>query len=87
MDKPEHPKHPERLFCGHWFHFKCLDEHLTTPPFEKMCPACDRRMFHPKWSSDLKKLEKRWAVEQAHARELSEITDLLDMASDDEFTM
>ena len=24
---------PMRTYCGHWLHFKCLNEWLTTPPF------------------------------------------------------
>jgi hypothetical protein len=24
---------PMRTYCGHWLHFKCLNDWLTTPPF------------------------------------------------------
>ena len=26
---------PERAFCGHWVHYKCLDEFVNTPPFKR----------------------------------------------------
>jgi hypothetical protein len=30
---------PERLYCGHWFHNKCIDEFVNTPPFNSLCPS------------------------------------------------
>jgi hypothetical protein len=26
--------HVERIYCGHLFHFKCLDSYIKTPPFK-----------------------------------------------------
>ncbi len=54
MDDDVHDKHPIRVCCGHWYHYKCLDEHLTKPPFEKMClvrgtvhtTECCRQLFY-----------------------------------------
>lgn len=40
-------KRPLRTFCGHWLHYKCLDEWLTTPPFIRQCTVCERRIWHP----------------------------------------
>ena len=37
VEDESHDKHPIRVCCGHWYHYKCLDEFLTKPPFEKMC--------------------------------------------------
>lgn len=38
-----------------------------------------RRVFHKGWTSDIKKLERAWANEQAKKRELSEVADFMDM--------
>lgn len=35
--------------------------------------TCGLRCVHPKWSSDVKKLEKAWSVQQARKRELEEV--------------
>ena len=40
---------PMRTFCGHWFHYVCLNEWLTTPPFIRNCGVCERRIWHPDW--------------------------------------
>ena len=29
----EHSLKPMRTYCGHWLHFKCLNDWLTSPPF------------------------------------------------------
>eukprot|EP01083_Nonionella_stella_P065349 171152_1 len=64
-------KFPERINCGHWFHFKCLDKFLTRPPFGKDCPSCPgHRVTHSLWSSDLKHMEHQWAMKQSRKREL-----------------
>jgi hypothetical protein len=73
---------PELLYCGHWWHFQCLDTALTSPPFKpegKPCPACGKRIFHRKWTSDIKKLERRWAAMERGKRELDETADFLDL--------
>jgi len=70
-------KVPEKPHCGHWFHTRCLQDFLTTPPFKKPCAVCGRRVTHPAYSTDVAKLEKAWAQEQAKKRELSEIADFM----------
>ena len=29
-----HSKQAERIYCGHYYHFKCLEQFLSKPPFE-----------------------------------------------------
>lgn len=50
----------------------------------KICPhvGCGKRLYHRKWTSDLKKLEKRWAAKERGQRELSETADFLDLGDD-----
>jgi len=72
---------PMRTFCGHWLHFKCLNEWLTTPPFIRQCPVCNRRIWHPDWPADHKILEKAYNNEQARKREMSDVADLFDLGS------
>ena len=75
-------KDPERVVCGHWFHMKCLEEYMRTPPFEKYCLACNERVFHPKFPTDPKALErlaKAWSMDQARRREIADVVDFLDM--------
>jgi len=69
----------ERAFCGHWFHSSCLEHVMTKPPFGMQCPGdgCDSRVFHPKWTSDVKTLERRWAAAQARQREVDDARDFL----------
>eukprot|EP00118_Oscarella_pearsei_P004439 m.19008 g.19008 ORF g.19008 m.19008 type:complete len:334 (+) comp27771_c0_seq5:312-1313(+) len=90
---PEDPKdaitdpsgdlHVERIYCGHFYHYKCLDKYLQTPPFKggKLCAkaGCGRRIFHDKWkaSRDPKLAEDRWAHQEAKKRELNEVIDFL----------
>lgn len=74
---------PERVFCGHWYHWGCLEEWMSTPPFGKVCPLCSQIVHHPDWTTDVKKLEKRWANEQNKERELDEVSDCFDLG--DEF--
>ena len=67
-------KRPERVYCGHWYHWGCLDKEMTSPPFGKVCSTCKVVLFHPDWPSDVKKLEKAWANKQTKARELEEVS-------------
>ena len=62
---PEAPPELVRVYCGHWFHFNCLDPYMRAPPFNKCCPVetCARMIFHPLWTSNKSLLEKRWAYE------------------------
>ena len=56
MKDRSHKQRPMRTFCCHWFHYSCLNEWLTTPPFIRNCKICDRRIWHPDWPDDVKKL-------------------------------
>jgi len=79
---PKHAKRPVRVFCGHWFHYECLDVWMTQPPFGKLCPNCNRKVYHPDWPADTKQLEREWATKKAREREISEVLDFL---GDDDF--
>ena len=47
---------------------------MTEPPFGATCATvdCGRRVFHPNWPSDIKQMEKAWAMKQARAREIED---------------
>lgn len=77
MTKSE--RKPIRSVCGHWFHYKCLDEWLTTPPFLRQCNVCQRRIYHPDWPEDIKAIERTWQAQQAKKREIADVADFLDM--------
>ena len=77
----------QRLYCGHWWHRKCLEKVLTKPPFGMQgCPGCAAegvegvRIWHHDWSRDIKKHEKAWAAKQAREREIQEVADAFGMA-------
>ncbi len=72
-------KKPMRTFCGHWLHYSCLDTWLTTPPFIRQCPVCDKRIWHPDWSADVKQLEMAWMNKEARQREMSDVSDFMGM--------
>ena len=74
---------PMRLYCNHWYHQECLAEVLTKPPFKGRCPSCDNPIYHPKFSSDVKRLEASWVAQQARKREVEDVGDFLGL--DDEF--
>ncbi len=82
MCNPHSELRPMRSGCGHWLHFKCLNEWLTTPPFLHNCPVCSRRVWHPDWSDDVKTMERAWQSKQAKLREMSDCADFLDMGGD-----
>lgn len=67
-------RRPLRAFCGHWLHWNCLNDWLTTPPFVRQCPACTRRIWHPDWPEDYKQLEKAWQNKEARKREISDVS-------------
>ena len=73
LKNPKSPSRPMRTFCGHWLHHNCLDNWLTTPPFVRQCPVCDRRIWHPDWPEDHKLLEKAWQNKEARKREVSDV--------------
>jgi len=77
MKNPKSDKRPMRTFCGHWLHWNCLDEWLTTPPFIRQCPICDRRIWHPDWPEDHRLAEKAWAKKEEKNREISDVANLL----------
>eukprot|EP00753_Platysulcus_tardus_P010965 PLAT3175.3.p1 GENE.PLAT3175.3~~PLAT3175.3.p1 ORF type:complete len:458 (+),score=176.18 PLAT3175.3:39-1412(+) len=78
-------KPPQRVLCGHWFHYKCLRPLLTKPPFRATCQSCDgEEVYHQKWSKDIARLQKRWAKGEMKRRELEDISDFLDVG--EEFT-
>jgi hypothetical protein len=73
-------KRAMRTFCGHWLHYECLNEWLTTPPFIRQCPACEgRRIWHPDWPEDHKQLEKAWQNKQARDREMADVSNFMGM--------
>jgi len=69
----------EKVYCGHMFHFLCLNKYMKTPPFAggKKCPGCGKQIFHEKWKITAEVLETRWAHKQAKQRELEEVVDFL----------
>lgn len=71
----------EYVYCSHIFHHKCLDQYMKTPPFKggKKCPICGKRIYHEKWKASPELAEQRWALKQAKDRELSEVTDFMEM--------
>ncbi|KAL8575354.1 hypothetical protein ACOMHN_048647 [Nucella lapillus] len=70
----------ERVYCGHLFHFRCLDKYMKTPPFAagKFCPADKKQIFHERWQTSASVMEQRWAHKQAKQRELEEVMDFLE---------
>merc|ERR1712228_193434 len=70
-------KYPQRTTCGCWFHHKCLDLYLAEPPFDKKCPKCENKLKHPLFETDVKALERQWAVQQAKKRELDDVDEFV----------
>lgn len=73
-----------RLYCGHIFHYKCLNEYMNKPPFKnfqggKKCPweKCDNRVYHDKWAVSPEILEKRWGKKMEDNRELYDLEEFL----------
>lgn len=69
----------EMVYCGHLYHYDCLDRLMTLPPFgeAKKCPACQKRIFHDKWNVSARLMEERWAHQEARKREVDEVADFL----------
>ena len=72
--KAARAKRPMRTYCGHWWHYSCLNKYMVEPPFGLTCPVpdCNRRVYHPDWPADIKQLERAWAGEQARLREIED---------------
>ncbi|CAG5134157.1 unnamed protein product [Candidula unifasciata] len=70
----------EKVYCGHLFHFMCLNKFMKTPPFAegKQCPTCGKQIFHDKWKVSSEVMETRWAHKQARQRELEEVADFME---------
>jgi len=73
-----------RLYCGHIFHYKCLNEYMLKPPFKnfeggKKCPweKCKNRVWHDKWAVSPEILEKRYGKKQEDNKELYDMEDFL----------
>lgn len=76
----ESPSHAiEMVYCGHLYHYNCLDQLMTSPPFgeDKRCLSCGKRIFHDKWNVSAKLMEERWAHQEARKREVDEVADFL----------
>ena len=65
------------MYCGHCYHFKCVEMYLSEPPFGKGCHTCGMGIEHHSLTTDAQVLEARWAALQAKKRELDEIVDFL----------
>eukprot|EP01083_Nonionella_stella_P008773 25351_1 len=70
-------KYPQRCDCGHWYHHQCLQSYLSEPPFGKTCSKCKVQLKHPLFETDIKVLERQWAVQQAKKRELDDIDEFV----------
>eukprot|EP01025_Chloroclados_australasicus_P047015 TRINITY_DN5212_c0_g2_i1.p2 TRINITY_DN5212_c0_g2~~TRINITY_DN5212_c0_g2_i1.p2 ORF type:complete len:428 (-),score=48.45 TRINITY_DN5212_c0_g2_i1:603-1886(-) len=66
-----------RLYCGHLYHGKCVEEYVSKPPFGKECHHCGRKMEHHNLTTDVKVLEQRWAANQARNREINDVVDFM----------
>lgn len=66
-----------QIYCGHHYHFACVDRYLSEPPFGKACHKCGAPIEHRALTTDVVVLEARWAAKQAKQRELDEIADFL----------
>lgn len=77
ITNPRSNMRPMRVFCGHWLHYKCLDDWMCTPPFVRQCPVCDRKISHPDWGDDHKAREKAWMKQEERKREMSDVSDML----------
>lgn len=66
-----------RLYCGHMYHTKCIEDYVKSPPFGKPCPTCGEAISHHRLLTDVKTLEGRWAAQQARIREIEDAADLM----------
>lgn len=68
-----------RLYCRHFYHFKCLEVYLSAPPFGKKCLHCGVKIQHSKLMTDEKILEQRWTHQQARKREIEDVTEFMNL--------
>ena len=80
---PKSDRRAMRTYCGHYLHWNCLNDWLTSPPFVRQCPICNRRIWHPDWPEDYKQLEKAWQSKEARKREMSDVSDFMGIFSDE----
>jgi len=77
LTNPKSNARPMRTYCGHWLHWSCLNTWLTTPPFIRQCPVCNRRIWHPDWPADPKQLEKAWQMKECREREQNDLAGMM----------
>lgn len=65
------------MYCGHTYHFKCVDGHVRSPPFGKTCLHCGAKLQHAKLLTDEKILEQRWIHQQAREREIKDVAEFM----------
>ena len=68
-----------RLYCGHMYHFKCVEAYVSEPPFGKKCLHCGQKIQHSRLMTDEKILEQRWTHEQARKREIADVTEFMSL--------
>ena len=74
---------PERSYCGHWMHFKCMDLFVNSPPFLRDCPDkdCDSKKFgSTNFKVDeisVKTREKQYMHQEQQNNEADDICNLL----------
>lgn len=68
-----------RLYCGHMYHFKCVEAFVSCPPFGKKCLHCNVKMEHNRLMTDEKILEQRWTHQQARKREIEDVAEFMSL--------
>jgi len=70
---------PELTTCNHWYHYGCLHQYLTSPPFdvEKTCHQCKVVLTHQKWNAEyIRKARKNYEHKMAREREIADVMDV-----------
>jgi hypothetical protein len=68
---------PLRASCRHWMHQECMNKHITTPPWDKVCKVCSKRITHKNWTTNKKHLQGAYHRKTEKRREMDEILDFL----------
>jgi len=68
-----------RLYCGHMYHFKCVESFVSSPPFGKKCLHCDVKIQHSRLMTDERILEQRWTHQQARKREIEDVAEFMSL--------